>query len=182
MFCPKCGNQVHDGVKFCPQCGNSLDGGTMPTSQSESRAIPQQGGSGTSATSGHSSPAPVQSKKSHKGLIIGGGIAAVAIVAVLIVVLISHFGGSYDYVGTWKGTTVIGSTDGIESDVTLTLNDDHTASFEWKYGSTSDEVWRETDDGIEVATKDEDNWMEYMRDDDKLVRDTGAARTELTKQ
>lgn len=24
MFCPKCGNEVNDGVKFCPNCGNPI--------------------------------------------------------------------------------------------------------------------------------------------------------------
>ena len=24
MFCPKCGNQISEGVKFCPKCGNAL--------------------------------------------------------------------------------------------------------------------------------------------------------------
>ena len=26
MFCPKCGNNIPDGVKFCPKCGNAIGG------------------------------------------------------------------------------------------------------------------------------------------------------------
>ncbi len=27
MFCPKCGNQISEGVKFCPKCGNQIGEG-----------------------------------------------------------------------------------------------------------------------------------------------------------
>ena len=44
MFCPKCGNNIPDGVKFCPKCGATIQNGAGragPAAQGPSTAQPQ---------------------------------------------------------------------------------------------------------------------------------------------
>ena len=76
MFCPKCGQELPDGSKFCAACGAQL------TPNAGNQAQPAG-----SAASPSTSYAPVAgAKKSHTPLIIGG-IAVVAVAAVMGVVL-----------------------------------------------------------------------------------------------
>lgn len=30
MFCPKCGNEIKEGVRFCTKCGNPIGDGNAP--------------------------------------------------------------------------------------------------------------------------------------------------------
>ena len=69
MFCGNCGNQIPDGVGFCPNCGNA-------TGAQEAAPVTTE--------------APV-AKKSKKNMIIG--IAAVAIVVALAIILICVIAG-----------------------------------------------------------------------------------------
>ncbi|WP_302152654.1 zinc ribbon domain-containing protein [uncultured Enorma sp.] len=84
MFCPKCGQELPDGSKFCPECGSPL------TPKVGNQAQPAG-----SAASSSTAYAPVAgAKKSRKPLIIGG-IAVMAVAAVVGVVLLvmNVFGG-----------------------------------------------------------------------------------------
>lgn len=81
MICRQCGNEMRDDARFCPHCG-ALNG-------------PDAGGGldggGYRAPSYTGPEAPVTGGGKKKGLIIGGIVAAVAVIAVLAVVLSGLF-------------------------------------------------------------------------------------------
>lgn len=96
MLCSQCGKEIGDGAKFCPHCGAAA---AAPTSGPA--ATPESGagtgsytyayGSSTSNSAGVGSapaspPSPPEDtgKRGKKGFIIGGAVAAVAVVAVLV--------------------------------------------------------------------------------------------------
>lgn len=196
MFCPKCGAQVPDGTKFCPSCGASLagnSGSAAPAAQNSQGAAPQQfnqshqsGGAQQYQSQGvNYTPMPTQPKKSNKGLIAGLVAAAVVVViaAVLIFTNCSSGGGKNEYVGTWEGSATY---QGISIDCTLTLNDDQSAEMEVSFVGQSESTdglqWRETAEGVEVATEGRDDWEEFERDGDSLVMSQNGIEIELTKQ
>lgn len=76
MFCPKCGSQIPDGVKFCPKCGATI-------------ASPQVNIGGAAQQGSVAAYVPKKVNPKLIGLVIG----AVAVVAVLILVATSCFGG-----------------------------------------------------------------------------------------
>ena len=76
MFCPKCGQELPDGSKFCPGCGSPL----TPKVESQTKAT--QAAVAPSAVNASIAGA----KKSRKPLIIGG-IAVVAVAAIVVAVL-----------------------------------------------------------------------------------------------
>ena len=49
MVCPRCQNQVADGIKFCPSCGSPMPTGQTPPQQPQNPygAPPPQGQYGT---------------------------------------------------------------------------------------------------------------------------------------
>lgn len=183
MFCPKCGSQLADGTKFCPKCGAAL-GGTASTPASGASNQFTNGQGAPQPQGVNYTPSPIQPKKSNKGLFIGLGVAAVAIVIALVLFFTSCFGGGKDsYVGTWEGTATY---QGISVDCTLQLNEDKSAEMEMSFAGQSQTMdnlqWRATDDGIEVATEDKDDWTEFERDGDALVIDQSGIEIEVTKK
>lgn len=183
MFCPKCGSQLADGTKFCPKCGAAL-GGTASTPASGASNQFTNGQGAPQPQGVNYTPSPIQPKKSNKGLFIGLGVAAVAIVIALVLFFTSCFGGGKDsYVGTWEGTATY---QGISVDCTLQLNEDKSAELEMSYAGQSQTVdnlqWRATDDGVEVATEGKDDWQEFERDGDALVVDQSGIEIEVTKK
>lgn len=82
MFCRNCGKEMRDDAKFCPNCGtvNSASG-----SVGESAPRPQ-------ANPGSSAGASIPKKKRRgAGLVIGAGVAVVAVVGVLVVTVSGLF-------------------------------------------------------------------------------------------
>ena len=179
MFCPKCGSQVPDGTKFCPKCGNNLGSNSVPGAG----PAPQRSAGPTPQNVNYTPVAPTQSKN-NKGLMIGLAVVAVAIVAALVFFIVSCSGiFGYNYVGTWEGTA---EYSGVTADCTMVLEDDKSAEMEMSIGSYSESMdnleWRETDDGIEVATEGQDDWEEFERDGDKLTMEEDGITFELTKK
>lgn len=89
VFCSKCGRELPDGSKFCPQCGSPL----MPSMENRIQA--------TEAASSPriSNASVVGAKKSRKPLIIGGiAIVAVAAVVGVIFLVMSVFGNGNELV------------------------------------------------------------------------------------
>lgn len=72
MFCSKCGHELPDGSKFCPQCGSPL------TQIMENQTLATE----PAASSHIANVSVAAAKKSRKTLIIGG-IAVVAVAAVV---------------------------------------------------------------------------------------------------
>ena len=173
MFCPKCGSQVPDGTKFCPKCGNVLGGGAP---------APQPAPAGAGGQNVAYTPVAPANKGTNKGVIIGLAVVAVAIVAALVFFLVSCMGGN-SYVGTWEGTA---EYSGVEVDCTLTLNDDKSAEIELSYmghSETQDGLeWRESDNGVEIATEGKDDWEELEKDGDSLVIEESGVTIEVTKK
>lgn len=100
MLCLQCGKEIGEGAKFCPHCGAviaasapgpepapSQDGGTAGPAYryGTPQKAPRPGGDPWDAS------APGEKKGGKKGLIIGGAIAAVAVVAALAVALSGLF-------------------------------------------------------------------------------------------
>ena len=67
MTCRYCGNELRDDAKFCPHCG--AVSGTAPMAPV------------------YDSPKAPSGGKGKKGLLIGGAVAAVAVIALLTVVV-----------------------------------------------------------------------------------------------
>lgn len=89
MFCPECGKQVDDGLAFCPECGAQMDGGAAPQYAAYD-AAPQYGAPAYNAAPAAPAKKAVKlpGNLSPKMLgIIGGAVAAVILVIVLIVTL-----------------------------------------------------------------------------------------------
>lgn len=205
MFCPKCGSQLADGTKFCPKCGAALGNnvGTpasgAPNQFNNGQGVPQPQGV-------NYTPSPIQPKKNNKGLFIGLGVAAVAIVIALILFFTGCLGGgkgspagtsgdavvdekteemllTESYIGTWEGTATY---QGVTVDCTLQLNEDESAEMKMSFAGKSETMdnlqWRTTDDGIEVATENKDDWTEFERDGDALVIDQSGIEIEVTKK
>lgn len=85
MLCRNCGKEMRDDAAFCPNCG-ALNGSAGAREQSQSAS---------SYTSYTSVEEPLSSGSGKKrrglGLIIGGGVAAVAVIALLVVTVSSLF-------------------------------------------------------------------------------------------
>lgn len=81
MFCLKCGKEISGGAKFCPHCGAVISpgasaGGSTPT-KAPVYTIPDFDVVGTSPASGGK-------KRRGTGLIIGGAVAVVLVIAVIL--------------------------------------------------------------------------------------------------
>ena len=109
MFCGNCGNQMTETEKFCSKCGwrNPLVGSTTPAQPVETATAPVQPAQPVMATPVQSeAPAPVQpvapgsgnqvpaqkqtsGKKPPMGLLIGIGVAVLAVIFLLVCLLTS---------------------------------------------------------------------------------------------
>lgn len=195
MFCSRCGCQVSENSKFCPRCGNGLGGTPAPAPQG-ARQAPPQDAPGAYATQG--AYAPATHKGPSKGLVVGLAVVVVAVVAAIVLGLVTCVGGSHgdgvsvdtersesvtSYVGAWEGTA---EYSGLTIDCTLTLNEDGTAEIEGYARGESNSMdslrWRETDDGVKVASQGEEDWIEFELDGDTLSADEGGVTFELTRQ
>lgn len=82
MFCRNCGKEMRDDAAFCPNCG-ALNG---------SASTQDQGWSGSSYAPVEQPVSPDGGRKRRGlGLMIGGGVAAVAVIALLVVAVSSLF-------------------------------------------------------------------------------------------
>lgn len=100
MLCLQCGKEVGEGAKFCPHCG-AVTAASAPGPE----PAPGQGGGPEGPVYRYGTPqkapgpggdpwdapAPGEKKGGKKGLLIGGAIAAVAVVAALAVALSGLF-------------------------------------------------------------------------------------------
>lgn len=97
MFCPKCGNQVPDGVRFCPQCGSSLSEEKAETVSETLSSEPAKFFGSNEPDIGNSGeykftpPAPVQKrKKPILPIIIGAvSVTVIAVVAVAVYLVLN---------------------------------------------------------------------------------------------
>ena len=78
MICGNCGNEIRDDAKFCPHCGQ-MSGPDM------AGGLPQ--GTASYSPSGYTGPEAPVPGGGKKGLIIGGVVAAIAVIAILAVVV-----------------------------------------------------------------------------------------------
>lgn len=101
MLCLQCGKEISDGAKFCPHCGaaaaaSAPNPATTPESGAGTGSYTYAYGSSTSSSAGVGSapaspPSPPEDtgKRGKKGFIIGGAVAAVAVVAAAVFLLVS---------------------------------------------------------------------------------------------
>ena len=75
MVCGNCGRVVKDGAKFCDYCGATVNAATAGAEQSGEQIL---GGA----------------KRRGKGLVVGLGVAGVAVVAAVAILLVSLLGGA----------------------------------------------------------------------------------------
>lgn len=75
MVCGNCGRVVKDGAKFCDYCGATVNAATAGAEQSGEQIL---GGA----------------KRRGKGLVVGLGVAGVAVVAAVVILLVSLLGGA----------------------------------------------------------------------------------------
>ena len=100
MFCRNCGSEMRDDAKFCPNCGtlnSSASAGPDQGFPSTSGPVwSSSGGQGwnpppQSQTSGDSPADGGKQSRRGLGLMIGGGVAAVAVIALLVVTVSGLF-------------------------------------------------------------------------------------------
>lgn len=75
MFCTNCGKPIADDVKFCPLCGSKVSSDTQ-----EKQEAPVEVSPAKAETSGNQTPV-----RDRKKLLIGGIIAAVAVIAIVLI-------------------------------------------------------------------------------------------------
>lgn len=92
MVCRSCGSEMRDDARFCPNCGAVNGGGSAPN-----------------PTPWETPEAP--RKRRGKGLIIGGAVAAVAVVALLVVVVSGMFASPKGQVEKAMAKTAAAYTD-----------------------------------------------------------------------
>ncbi|MCR5268922.1 MAG: zinc-ribbon domain-containing protein [Lachnospiraceae bacterium] len=78
MFCPKCGNEIRDGVLFCPKCGTPVS--VQNTAAGMPAAVPD-----------HAEPYEAKREKPASGK-ISGGMAAIWIVVAVVAAAILGLG------------------------------------------------------------------------------------------
>lgn len=101
MLCLQCGKEIGDGAKFCPHCGAAAaasapnpaatpesGAGTGPYTYAYGSSASSSAGMG-SAPASPPSPPEDTGKRGKKGFIIGGAVAAVAVVAAVVFLLAS---------------------------------------------------------------------------------------------
>lgn len=153
MFCPNCGTEIKEKKTFCPKCGSPLgveavqeDTKTVEAAAStenvHENVIPPQG-------------APVPSKKGGKKKFIIGGI--VAVVLILIAVMIGTSGGN---TGSTSTDTYIETVqNGYLGEFTdMTVQELLSSCYEDQLGCTAEWDGGENDDGqqiVEVKYTDE---------------------------
>lgn len=84
MFCRNCGKEMRDDAKFCPSCGavNSTASGGSAQEGRFQQPVPVQDTASSAGTPG---------KRRGAGLLIGAGVAAVAVIALLVVAVSGLF-------------------------------------------------------------------------------------------
>jgi hypothetical protein len=88
MFCKNCGKEMRDDARFCPNCG-AVNGG--PAAGSVPPDAGRQGWGAPAGGAGAAAPAEGAPKRRGLGLVIGAGVAAVAVIALLVVGVSSLF-------------------------------------------------------------------------------------------
>lgn len=171
MFCPNCGTEIKEKKTFCPKCGSPLgveavqeDTKTVEAAAStenvHENVIPPQG-------------APVPSKKSGKKRFIIGGI--VAVVLILIAVMIGTSGGN---TGSTSTDTYIETVqNGYLGEFTdMTVQELLSSYYEDQLGCTAEWDGGENDDGqqiVEVKYTDEtvgDTTIQFKMLDEQVFK------------
>lgn len=171
MFCPNCGTEIKEKKTFCPKCGSPLgveavqeDTKTVEAAAStenvHENVIPPQG-------------APVPSKKSGKKRFIIGGI--VAVVLILIAVMIGTSGGN---TGSTSTDTYIETVqNGYLGEFTdMTVQELLSSYYEDLLGCTAEWDGGENDDGqqiVEVKYTDEtvgDTTIQFKMLDEQVFK------------
>ena len=88
MFCKNCGKEMRDDARFCPNCG-AVNGG--PSAGPVPPDAGRQGWGAPAGGAGAAAPAEGAPKRRGLGLVIGAGVAAVAVIALLVVGVSSLF-------------------------------------------------------------------------------------------
>ena len=109
MICPMCGNENPDGSVLCAGCGTSLVQSAVNAFAPDDTMV--QGGMGSIA-------AP---KKSKKGLFIGIGVAAVAVIVAVVLLCVFLLGGNADgtYVASEEGASYSIKIDGNKFEMSV---------------------------------------------------------------
>ena len=130
MFCSDCGKEIKDGASFCPECNKAAGGSTPPAKVSQGL-----------------------NDKQKKNAIIGGVVAVVVIVAIVIFL---NVGGS-PLVGTWQLSGAL-----LGGEVSITFRRNGTATVEASWGEITEiETFRWSYDGNMLTTiADIDGWEE----------------------
>ena len=171
MFCPNCGTEIKEKKTFCPKCGSPLgveavqeDTKTVEAAASienvHENVIPPQG-------------APVPSKKGGKKKFIIGGI--VAVVLILIAVMIGTSGGN---TGSTSTDTYIETVqNGYLGEFTdMTVQELLSSYYEDQLGCTAEWDGGENDDGqqiVEVKYTDEtvgDTTIQFKMLDEQVFK------------
>ena len=171
MFCPNCGTEIKEKKTFCPKCGSPLgveavqeDTKTVEAAAStenvHENVIPPQG-------------SPVPSKKGGKKKFIIGGI--VAVVLILIAVMIGTSGGN---TGSTSTDTYIETVqNGYLGEFTdMTVQELLSSYYEDQLGCTAEWDGGENDDGqqiVEVKYTDEtvgDTTIQFKMLDEQVFK------------
>ena len=171
MFCPNCGTEIKEKKTFCPKCGSPLgveavqeDTKTVEAAAStenvHENVIPPQG-------------APVPSKKGGKKKLIIGGIVAVELI--LIAVMIGTSGGN---TGSTSTDTYIETVqNGYLGEFTdMTVQELLSSYYEDQLGCTAEWDGGENDDGqqiVEVKYTDEtvgDTTIQFKMLDEQVFK------------
>lgn len=100
MFCRSCGKEIRDGAKFCPFCGAMVSAGgaanpsSLPSSPASWAPQPGAGGSGMAVP-----PSRRGAGKKKAGLIIGGAVAGVAVLGLIVAAVLGLFSSPKDRLG-----------------------------------------------------------------------------------
>ncbi len=172
MFCPKCGaEQLNENARFCGRCGEPL----APDAPEQQQAAPIQTQpewftSTTQQAQPNQAPTPAQppqasavsappqpstSKNPPKkiGLIVGGAVAAVALILVVALVIMPKVVHK-PFVGTWVAVSEVshgGAPTSFEEYskqpgfYSLKINDDGTGTFTY-FNMSYDFTWNKIDD------------------------------------
>lgn len=98
MFCRNCGSEMRDDAKFCPNCGTLNSSAAAGPDGTSGPVWSSSGGQGWNTppqsqtqTGGDSPAGDGKQNRRGLGLMIGGGVAAVAVIALLVVTVSGLF-------------------------------------------------------------------------------------------